>query len=264
MGATCDTCQDITKEIEREVLRNTMGAFRLRMNFPTGQKHQRPEKIDIVAIKNEIPYTIKIPISDYPAIFPIILLPRPGSLVSSQPRSYPLNYQIILAQTIGVSPESLGYDRFEAKWNVNAVSFSRFVAKIAHCFAVRQLGINGFTHSVTPLIIIEDISILDFVGTTEELNPPAETPPRIAKHSLRLEILPDYDNTLWVAVYIRFFANWKGHIQSNPELGMPEYVCLVGRPNESTFPQILNQQKPFYKPWTKRDRKDSRRAPKVG
>lgn len=105
----------------------------------------------------------------------------------------------------------VGFESF-ASPVLDTFKFSQFLAKIAHCFAVDQLG-DKFTPLLFDLIRIPAKSQrFDLIGGDTTDFPPSEN-----LHELGIE-WRKIDDIIYVIVRIRFFAN----------LGAPTYIVVAG------------------------------------
>jgi hypothetical protein len=91
------------------------------------------------------------------------------------------------------------------------------MAKIAHAFAVAEVGLDGFTPALQPTILGEQENPFQFVGCLEQAEPPKQN----WLHDLSLLCWEDKGRR-YLVVKMRLLAN----------LGAPEYHVVVGTVDE--------------------------------
>jgi hypothetical protein len=213
------SCSDITREIERLCQRDMLGNLRMRLDMPTRNPKQRPDKINIgVGDGDGVAWThkstIEIPVLDFPrALFlPVFHPPR-----------------IITKDTdpdwLGDTWEYIDRDDLEAfhsKYNIwpelahmHPLYFCRMIAKIAHAWTVGVEGIDGFEPLLLDFILGKTNVIRDYIGCLPELPPKTEA---IRKHALTTDYYR-IDDIEYVGSNVRLFS----------DLGAPEYVVIVGK-----------------------------------
>lgn len=219
-AASCKACQVETSKIENFCLRTVMGHARITMGIPTRHPKERP---------TELPLTLVLPDGTEEAVlvsaknFPVtLLLPYfvPAEALRSDPIVSPGTQQS------GIwwhRPTDSVLTAFLAKHGANSIRvgkfeplmFARFLAKIAHGYAVAELGIDAFEPTTRALIRGHDSRMNQFVGGQLGADLPADE-----LHCLRHCIRNDSGA---IVVCIRLFAL----------LSAPIYHVLVGRLNRS-------------------------------
>jgi hypothetical protein len=142
--ASCPSCAKINQKIEEFCLRPMLGPLRIRLNLPTRHPKERPEKVDLELHHNDGRREMKtIPATEYPRFFPGFRWPEPG-LVRGLPPSDTFEGELI----VRFNDEELKRHMIASAklklFAVNVDAFARMLAKIAHAYAVAQLGIGGF------------------------------------------------------------------------------------------------------------------------
>jgi len=124
-----------------------------------------------------------------------------------------------------------GDKRWSVPFNFRPDIFARFLAKLAHCFAVAQFGVNGFKHALPPIILGTDKNAGWLVGGGI---PPAKIPELPAgrtslpdAHELRFAIYGDEHHDLLVA-----------EMRLCTFTGAPGYRVVVGEPTQKTIDAI--------------------------
>ena len=105
------------------------------------------------------------------------------------------------------------------------MAFSRLLAKIAHCYAVAEYGLNNFEPLLPDLILGKPSPLGHLVGDGF-----LEEPPEDFLHQIKLITMRVFEAYFLVAE-IRLFAN----------LGAPRYRVAVGRFDASS-PLLAKQQ----------------------
>ncbi len=100
------------------------------------------------------------------------------------------------------------------EYHFSSDTYARMLAKIAHSFAIAELGFGSFEPLLTDFILKENDAIYDCVGGIEREDDDRSERPDVL-HSI--ELLKEDD---WVIVRLRLFAFLKG---------TPSYVIVVGR-----------------------------------
>lgn len=162
--ASCRKCEAITGRIEQIALRGMLGPLRARLNLPTRNKKERPQQLALEIIRPDGTTEMRnVEVRDYPQYLLTFLMPPPGLLDGREPQeSITLEPRLITSQRP---------DETYTEWRASLVSqpwaFLRMLAKIAHAFAVAELGWEKFD-TFTPLLkeIILDTSayVSHFIG----------------------------------------------------------------------------------------------------
>ena len=206
-AASCAECRDITSRLERTCSRTIFGPFRLRHGFRTKRKHSRPMGIEIEIGNKKTQF---ISISGIPDVIFFLKFNHVANILLDAPD----------IDTSRVTPWiTHGKDQFigEPGWVVgkfDAFAFARMLVKIAHSFAVAELGINSFCPLALDFMFSRTNNLSRFVGGSANIEKPEQT-----LHSLRLQ---KYESKIskrqFVVVSIRLFAC----------LGAPTYHVAIG------------------------------------
>ena len=210
--ASCRRCAKETGKIEGNVLRTVLWAPRTHLRMKTKRPKQRPTKFAMQARVNGQDVTIDLPAEDYPTMLFMVKAGPPGLLVG-RPREVasfegawikPLNL-------IGKALNNYGIQS-AASPVMDTLRYSQMLAKIAHSYAVAELGSDSFNALLPEFILNGSGWPYHLVGGEQN-----ETPPSNALHELGLEYREGSDGRYLVA-HIRLFAN----------LGAPNYLVVVG------------------------------------
>ena len=201
-GASCKSCEIVTGRFEEECLRNNFSVYRSIAKFPSTRS----------------------PLQG-PRILCLPLLPRPGILVGRAMANDLLCERMMIWS--GFAPFHEPFTESHLTFHIPA--FIRTLAKIAHGYAVGELGIDGF-HHMLPTVILKDFSkvyqylvgISDRVFTPPNGNEPSDNQsdplhPTYTAHETYLKLLRREADFLAI-VGVRLFA---AH-------GTPFYECVAG------------------------------------
>ncbi len=152
-----------------------------------------------------------IPVEDFPIVFVSLVLPVP-SVLSGIPAPT-INIRVhTLRVDMGLIRKKYGRAKF-AMPSTNVEAFCRMLAKIAHSFAVAELGLNYFSPALIDYILsnTEVPAFYSHIGGF-----PQESPPSDALHEIELYNHEQYPYL--VMVRLRLFAKYNG----------PSYLIVVG------------------------------------
>ena len=201
LKASCKKCEKVTGQFEQECLRTNFSVYRTIAKFPSS----RPPL--------KTPRGLCLP-----------RLPRPGLLVGRPPGADLIcdGAMIWSGFTPGEAPE-------RGPFAFNFVAFIRMLAKIAHGYAVGELGMDSFSHMLPDVILWKRPELAQtLVGLSD--HPYARLPdnqfvapqviesdPMYAAHETYFKVLTRETDYL-VLIGVRLFA---AH-------GAPFYECIAG------------------------------------
>lgn len=188
-SASCDTCRIITQKIEERCLRWSLLPYRLLTGL-VQRPHEISEKV------RQAPRFLLVPVFSEP----------PGILIGLPPgRPIPYHFMMATNDTNVSLPNE-----------VNLRDYVRMVAKIAHSYAVAQLGFGAFASDLPKIIIDDVIQIASHLIGRSDTDLPV---PRDAlSHQLGMELVPWGSGNL-VRVRMRLFAYHNS----------PAYEIIAGR-----------------------------------
>jgi hypothetical protein len=216
--ASCKACEKITQRYELTVARQMFGNFRMRHHIQTRNPNQRPTHIKIGTVNPDgTPGQADVPVSQYPAPLFVYKFAEANMLLGLPPEVDDFQWVPISI----FSKDELDAMHKKYQWDLKTsfktvpVEFARMLAKIAHSYAVAELGIDAFHHNPMTLDVIcnRTKNVSYTVGGRWEV-PPAVPG---AGHLLSTVYQRTVPRVL-IVVQIRLFAS----------LEMPIYHVVVG------------------------------------
>jgi len=217
LAASCARCQKITASFEREVLRGSMRAIRVRLQFQSRKKHAGAPLIQRLSFtRNGVSETIDLPIERFPIFLRLLKFAPPRYFTGEQK----LGIDITGAQTIlfGPRPEVVARELDAQELTFTSArdhptSFPRMIAKIGYGMAFARGDIDRIQgpSPVIPSMLGEVNDIGRWVGT---LPGPLRKYPGLLH---RVEIHEDTERRCLIAE-VQLFSN----------LATPTYVVVLG------------------------------------
>lgn len=227
----CPRCADHTRDIETHCLRHTLIHVRMQLglhNHPSELPETFPVKLTDWS-DNES--TLQVPVVDFPTMWAMPIYEYPGILrgmtqeeagggVIVYAHKDDANFQKLLAlpnvKSVSATPGAVSIDLF-----------TRFIAKIAYCYAVAGFGLNAVKSSPLVDLIRNGSPHLNyFVGGLNKLKIDAQPQPTFELEPATNEIfhvemrkVPDPNCNQYWAVYVRLLPNLSG----------ASYLAIVGR-----------------------------------
>jgi hypothetical protein len=217
--ASCLKCAEVTSQIERVVCREFFGQLRAHAGFRTRRQHPDQFFADLI-FENGHRQRVSVPIDIHPSVLVLPQFAMPDLLSGRTPDG---NFRI--RDTIWHVEPRLEWDEFvKARGAKQAAiqyprkpqQFARFLAKIAHAYAVARLGVDGFKPLLIDLILGRNVvRAPELVGSEPEIAPPASG----VLHELDL-----VKNKNFVVVRIRLLAS----SSIKGAHGVPTYLVVAG------------------------------------
>jgi hypothetical protein len=225
--ASCRACEKITAPFEQFCQQQTLAAFRNSLNLPTRNPSKRPKEAPMQVEVDGILKTIIIPTSIYPVVFAVPIFPKPEIMrdkkANKTNRQSLWTYRLWSSGLAEMLKEKFGVDRYNGASAVVDVSrYAKMLAKIAHSFAVAELGMDAF-HPLLPSVIKETNSPLHFYVGGVQPKPEPEN----CRHKITLAT-ENYHGRSFIVAHLRLFA----------DLGFPAYICIVGLADGDTSWQL--------------------------
>lgn len=221
--ASCKRCEEITSNFELECLRGAY--YTVRVQKGLGKRKRRvPRFVNLQVRKNGKAIWQSVPIEKYPAMAVTLLFDKPEILSDCAP----VEKQLSGGVAIGILP-SFG-QLLRPYWPENEVSWvpprntatsehlGRMLAKIAHSYAVAEVGVDGFKPFLKDIVLGTDTRCLGhYVGGVRDIPQAIDD-----VYDLRLATVKSTANREYLMVTIRLLSDVQG---------MPEYWIVVGEPS---------------------------------
>lgn len=210
--ASCRSCAAITGSIERYVLREMLGNYRVKVDMQTRRPKARTDTLPLTISRDGVTTKHQIPVADHPGhvslpIFgPVHFLSGTtgGDWIALVPP-----YFWTASDPNAASP--LARMKGAGAWNFDPTTFCLFLAKVAHCLAILQYGYGNFQPFLPQLIIERSGVVSDYVGGAR--NPGTDGRP------MRTHLVVQYGVDGLIEVFICLLVH----------MGAPYYRIVVGR-----------------------------------
>lgn len=224
--ASCKTCEAVTSAVELEWLRGAYYTARVQKGL--GKKRKRPPRFLPLQV-NRDGKTVweSISLEKYPAMIVTLLFDEPEILSGCIPAEKVLSGGVAIGtlptfgQLLKPYLDQGAVTFAPPRSSATSVHLGRMLAKIAHSFAVAELGITGFTPFLLDIILgIDTRHLSHYVGGTRDLPAASDKGYEIKLTTVESIGIPPY-----LVVKIRLLSDVSG---------MPEYWVVVGerRSNE--------------------------------
>lgn len=223
--ASCSACCEITKKLEGRLLRGHWWPYRRFLGLKSRRpKEQNPDLPVTVRHSDGVESKALLPISQQ-TIALVFELDPPSILrneictdIPSAPRVY-MKHFAQLPSTVYIDNKEYklsGDDKLDVPVSFDASDLCRFLAKVAHCYAISRRGTNACYEYYLPEIVLGKVEgALTYVGGADS--------PFIEKHlpGSAIHSLMDRVNDGYLSVYIQLFRD-----KGDPP---PIYEVIVGR-----------------------------------
>jgi hypothetical protein len=167
--ASCKICAEVTSRFERTVARAMYGPFRLKHGMQSRHPGKRPDKLALSVTKAGSTEEATMGVAEYPLTYLGAHLPEPGLLrgapltasnpeltleIRGDPAVIKAGVQSLDAESVGLS--ALFY------WKALCLQ----IAKVAHSYAVAQVGLGSFTPYLPDIILGRSPFVSHYVGGT--------------------------------------------------------------------------------------------------
>jgi hypothetical protein len=223
--SSCAECSEKTSAFERTCQRTMFGPLRMYYNLPTRRRKKRPKKLPLkVKLTPDAEWSlidVDREVCPFLVLFPLLQMPDELSgRTTSGERGAVVQHLWIRAASfrdriiphLDALAAELNVAAIEPTATVSAPEFFRMLAKIAHAFAVAEMGLGSFAPFLTSMICDADTSnSVQYIGGL-----PHAVPAAVGLHDLSFG---SCDRPDIVAVRIRLLA----------VLETPTYFVAVGR-----------------------------------
>ena len=206
--SSCAKCAEITGSVEQECLRRFFGLHRAKIGL---KSNRRKEKKKFHIRRRRDGRNVEIDVDDLPHIVIMPLFATPSVLLTGRLHNLPL--VIIDHKTFLFSQGRPTLINLHGPYSIdqpyNLMLFARMLAKIAHSYAVADLGAENFTPYLLPVILGTDISYVgSVVGQTTGAEP---APSGGGSHFLNISTATTPGSVFggeWIVVRIGLFEQW--------------------------------------------------------
>jgi hypothetical protein len=203
LKASCDDCRNITREIETTCLRKMLLPYRLYAGM-VRHADDLPKHVPLMFSAGPQRAGIPIPLFDHPTILvmPHFLEP-PGLLIGKAPDTrLNLLYQIIGDRQLHDTMQKVIADKTIVSLHFDISAFMKMLAKIAHSFAVAEVGLENFDPMLMDLLFGRNLALAsNLIGLSTNPMPIPEN----LRHQIAWGALP-WARQWVVGVRIRLFA----------------------------------------------------------
>lgn len=238
--ASCEVCAKTTTKIEGNILRTVLWTPRRHLKI-RGKKRKRDERtFPLTAVVDGKDVPLHLPLNEHPALLFLLRLQAPGILLG-RPEEFSGIAGIWMQELISDSINEMrdrGLPSF-ASPSIDTVRFCQMLAKIAHGFAVAELGLDGFKPLLLEQLILRELAPKEnwcgcyrlVGGDTRDYAPDD------ALHVMGWGVDQRGDKHFLV-VAVRLFAN----------LGAPVFHVIAGELDQAQLERALALAKPREQP----------------
>lgn len=158
-ASSCPDCAKITTKLEQYIQRRMLGPTRLHFNLQTRRPKERPDVLGAEVLIDNKFKLVDVPRSEFPTWLWMFNLSAPG-ILRDDPSGNILaeGYTLIpIADDIIEKVRRVGAGEAVSTMPINPGLLCRFLAKVAHAYAVAEYGIDGF-RPLLPNLILGDLS----------------------------------------------------------------------------------------------------------
>jgi hypothetical protein len=241
--ASCETCRNITGKHETTILRSMWWGLRTRLGAPS--RHEAPKDFNLhkgVVEEFELPWitkakigTTKVQPHEFPLSIVTLKFPEPPGILIGRDPTAQVNYEFWARPSDEVQKHISEDKQLVALAPVEPDTFGRFLAKVAHGYAVAELGEATFKPALSHFIRNKPLRALEWIGGQKD-DPPA----REWLHEIQWEI-ETVGNKKYVVVNLRLFCcfgtppyrivvgEFVGSLDSLPPIKQPLYTIEIKR-----------------------------------
>ncbi len=221
-NSSCKSCENITHRFEYTVARQIFGHFRMRHKLPTRRPKERPTHIEIgTVLPNGRHGRAKVPISKFPAPLFMYKFEMANFLLGLPPDVDKFDWvpvSIVSNEELDMLKEQYHWDGM-LQFRAQPVEFARMLAKIAHSYAVAELGLETFRPLTLDIILGRTNNVSYLVGGSFEIPPPEPEGKHLLNITYQVETLNDLEFVRAIIIVgIRLFAS----------IETPAYHVVVG------------------------------------
>jgi HNH endonuclease len=241
--ASCGKCADVTHVFERTCARLIFGAFRIHQKMPTRRAAERPTTLPLRITIEGREETRMVPVDDYPgAPLMAMKLGPPGIIIGLEPSDvFPQITPVMFAPSFPDTAERLKHVRAKAgpgqgiaiEGQFDMRAFSRLLAKIAHCYAVAEYGLETFRPLLCDFILGRNKNQAHYIGGSDITLLDQIVDGKRATHLQQLGIY-SVGNRHFLCAMLQLFST----------IGFPVYWIVVGDPTPELAQRLLSRTAP--------------------
>jgi hypothetical protein len=150
---SCEDHRKATSNVENFVLRKYLCPLRSYLSLPSRKPHLRPNRYPLTLKRG--PYTWKqtVKLSAHPGVVQFIMFEGPPGRVAGLPQereTFSIRpIRTVIFPDMAIRLARLGADTAVDRVVLNAMMLVRMIAKVAHSFAVAELGIDAFEETIS-------------------------------------------------------------------------------------------------------------------
>ncbi len=223
--ASCPACRDSTSQLELKLLRGHWWPYRRFLGLPSRRPEEQDHQLNVTVLRSDgTSFPALLPIAQQSAALGFELAPPSilrGEVRTDLPSAARVFFKYLAAQPSQVIKEGELYtlssdEKLNIPINFEAADLCRFLAKVAHCYAISRRGLKACSnYFLPPLILGNVVGAQTYVGGASSpfLGPRL---PGSTTHALL-----DRVNGPFLSVYIQMFRD-----AGDPP---PIYEVVVGK-----------------------------------
>ncbi len=222
--ASCQKCEKTTSLFESHCIGRLFHSARPHMPFARGRGRLKRDRV--ATRVGRAGTEVKIPVSEHPGMLVMFKFDVAAAITDFNPAPAFGGQAVIcpIVQDFGRKVDKAKGVHFAL--NFPAESFGRFLAKIAHSYAVAELGVNGFVPCLKSVLVGEapyDHDLCRFVGSSL-----IEEPIGTQNHEIGIVPRTSFSRKVLIVVRIRLFSRFP----------MPTYYIVAGTPLHEFNPHL--------------------------
>ena len=209
--ASCDCCANVIKKFEQTCARNMFGAIRIKRNFPTRRKSERPSKISLERRSDDGSITVSdVDICDYPEVLFFMRFKHRAGLLLGDPSNHKSEIEGWVSCCRGTNLKA-----GDRPGVFDAYAYARLIAKIGLGLSVFHHGNQGLLPETIDFVLGKHNDLARVVGGELRGSPPTE-----ALHTVDLDDKIDLSTmSQYITARIRLFS----------AMGAPTYHAVVAK-----------------------------------
>jgi hypothetical protein len=225
--ASCRNCAKRTGQMEQTIQRMILGPFRVRFGLPTRRKKERPAELELQITKGGKITKRNVPISAFPLVYHTIRLPRPRILDGLPPTDKLDCESVVIVSEADQKRYAGRHGEGFSPGQFEPIIFYRFLAKIAHSFAVSRLGFGQFRPFLRDIVLgkpdVPINSLFQLIGGGADVPIQTDSNPELRQGHILQNHSHKATGVDYALVSIRLFSF----------LGTPTYYAVVGEHRRS-------------------------------